>query len=730
MPFNQAFALSSILLATIAFSGLVLGQSVPLWLALPTAIIITISMLHACGVGFVRRAVTQVTVSPTLLNGLLVGAFVILLIDLIVVSQDLLPAGIHFLVVLLGVKLLTLQQRRDYRHLYAISLMAILASAALTSDAWYVPVFLLYLLAAVWTLLLYHVTQEAGETAAVASPLSTAACHTGFPACITRRFFWLTNGTAVLTVALTLALFFLIPRMGAGVLQKTSGEALRTTGFSDRVDLGTIGSVKQDPQIVMRVEMPDQTAVNKDRLYLRGLAYDQYNGQSWSHSGTRRRSLSLMADGTFLARPAGSYPPDSLSGPIRQDIMLETLDTEVLFAAPMAELVSGEFSTVQDDAMGGLRLSAPPSSRIRYSVTSHAPRLVPDEQIASTLVYPDSIRAYYLQVPAGSQLVAELAGRVSHEAMTPFARTMAIQQHLLENYGYSLEADTATLSHPLEEFLFKRKTGYCEHYATAMVVMLRTIGIPARLVTGFLATEWNEYGGYFTVRQRDAHAWVEVYFPRSGWITMDPTPTVIAAVAPSRWEPLSRFGESIRLQWDRLFIHYSAKDQLAVVHGVRESSDVMREKGSRWISALSAPVGQIFKRMTETARTFKPGFPEFVTGGIVVVLSLFCLMLRDRIALWATTHLPTSQAQLAIVQLYTRMLRTVERHGVSKPPSVTAGEFTKLVEREWKAAGPTVATITALYHQGRFSRTPLTAGELSRAAEQVGQLQSLTRVAR
>jgi hypothetical protein len=260
-----------------------------------------------------------------------------------------------------------------------------------------------------------------------------------------------------------------------------------------------------------------------------------------------------------------------------------------------------------------------------------------------------------------------------------------------------------------------------------MVVMLRTIGIPARLVTGFLATEWNEYGGYFTVRQRDAHAWVEVYFPRSGWITMDPTPTVIAAVAPSRWEPLSRFGESIRLQWDRLFIHYSAKDQLAVVHGVRESSDVMREKGSRWISALNAPIGQIVKRLTEMARTFQPGLPEFVAGGIVVGLALFFLMLRDRIALWATTHLPTSHAQLAIVQLYTRMLRTVERHGVSKPPSVTASEFAKLVEREWKAAAPIVATVTALYHQGRFSRTPLTPGELSRAAEQVGQLQSLTR---
>jgi hypothetical protein len=730
MPFDQAFALSSVLLATTAFSGLVFSQSVPLWLALPTAIILIISLLHAGKILFVRRAMAQVTVSSTLWNVLLIGAFVILLIDLTVVSRDLLPAGIHFLVVLLDIKLLTLQQRRDYRHLYAISLMAILASAALTTDAWYVPVFLLYLLAAVWTLLLYHLTQEAGGPPAVVTPSNAAACHTTSSGRITHRFFWLTNGTAVLTVALTLAIFFLIPRIGAGVLQKTSGEALRTTGFSDRVDLGTIGSVKQDPQIVMRVELPDQPAVKKDRLYLRGLAYDQYNGRSWSHSGTRRRSLSLVAEGTFLTRPAGSRLPDSQSLPIRQDILLETLDTAVLFAAPFAELVSGEFLTVQADSMSGLHLPFPPSSRIRYSVTSQVPHLAADERTASILAYPDSIRSHYLQTPVESQQIADLAHRVSQQAPTPFGRTLAIQQHLLENYRYSLEADTTTLSHPLEEFLFTRKTGYCEHYATAMVVMLRTVGIPARLVTGFLATEWNEYGSYFTVRQRDAHAWVEVYFPHSGWITMDPTPTVIAAVATTRWEPLSQLGESVRLKWDRLFIHYSGKDQLAVVHGVREGSDALRERVSGWVSLLSAPVSQVLSRLTYMARTFDPGIPGLVTGVIVVGLALLLLMLRDRIGLWATTHLPTSHQQLAIVQLYARMVRTVERYGVNKPPTATASEFARLVEREWKAAGPMVADVIALYHQGRFSRTPLTPDELSHAAEQVGRLQSLIHVAR
>jgi hypothetical protein len=730
MPFNQAFALSSIFLAATAFTGLVLAQSVPLWLALPTVLILTVSLLHAGEIHFVRQTMAWVTVSPTLGNILLISSFAILLIDLTVVSRDLLPAGIHFLVMLLAIKLLTLQQRRDYRHLYAISLMAILASAALTADAWYIPIFLLYLFAAVWTLLLYHLTQEKGETPANVTPSSTTARHGTFPSRITHRFFWSTNGTAVLAVTLTLAIFFLIPRIGAGVLQKTSGETLRTTGFSDRVDLGMIGSVKQNPQIVMRVELPDQPAVEKDRLYLRGLAYDQYNGQSWSHSATYRRSLSLMADGTFLAHPIGHRLPSSLSIPIRQDILLEPLDAAILFATPFAEFVSGEFHTVQADAMSGLHLPFPPSSRIRYSVTSQVPQLAETERSASILAYPDSIRAHYLQVPMESQQVTDLAHRVIQQATTSFEQTLAIQQHLLENYRYSLDAETATLSHPLEEFLFARKTGYCEHYATAMVVMLRAVGIPARLVTGFLATEWNEYGGYFTVRQRDAHAWVEVYFPQSGWITMDPTPTVSATIAASRWNSLSRLGESIRLQWDRIFVRYSTTDQLAIVHEVREGGDALRERVSRWASSLSAPIIQTLNRLAHMARTFHPGMLGLITGVIVVGLALFFLLLRDRIGLWATTHLPTSHSQLAIVQLYTRMLRTVEKYGVSKPPTATASEFARLVEQEWEVASPMVTDVTALYHQGRFSQTPLTSGELARAAKQVERLQSLIHAAR
>ena len=232
------------------------------------------------------------------------------------------------------------------------------------------------------------------------------------------------------------------------------------------------------------------------------------------------------------------------------------------------------------------------------------------------------------------------------------------------------------------------------------------------------------------MRQRDAHAWVEVYFPYSGWITMDPTPTVSAAVTSSRWEAFSRLMGSVGLQWDRLFVHYSAKDQLAVVRGVREGSDAVRERVSQWTSSVSIPIRQALGRLTQMARTFHPGMLGLITGVIVVGLAVLILVLRDRIGLWAATHVPITHPQLAIVQLYTRMLRMLDRHGMKKPPAATASEFSKLIERDWKAASLIVADVTALYHQGRFSRTPLTPGELSRAVEQLGRLQSLTHTVR
>ena len=725
MVFEQALRVSSVLMAATAFVGLLFARSVPPWLAVSTTGILLLILLQTIGWTYARRITDRMSASSTMWNVLLIGAFLLFLLDVTAISRELLPAGIHFLVILLGIKLFTLHQRRDYRHLYAISLMAILASAALTTDAWYVPVFLGYLMTVVWSLLLYHLTKEPPSSPATSA--GEQALHAPSSAHVTSRFFWMTNGIAVITFAMTLGIFFLLPRVSAGLLQKSRGEALKTTGFSERVDLGMIGSVKEDPHIVMRVELPNQPAAGKDRLYLRGVAYDRYTGRSWSTTNRRRRNLGLVADGTFAVNSNGTRTSPSLSEPLRQDILLEALDTSVLFAAPFAEHLSGEFPRVQADSMTGLHLPFPVSSRIRYSVTSRERQMVTEEHVTRDPNDSNSVHDRYLQLPELSHQVTELARRVTTATTNPHEKAVAIQEHLINNYRYSLDTGTEVSARPIEDFLFTRKTGYCEHYATAMVMMLRSVGIPARLVTGFLATEWNDFGQYYTVRQRDAHAWVEVYYSHSGWITMDPTPASGAASTTSGWDMLQRIGEAFRLQWDRLFIRYSARDQLAVVHSLRDSSDSARDLLSRWVTALKASSAQALEQLRTHAQAASPLALGLLTVIPGAALALLVILIKR---VWwdaLPSHRPMIRKQQHIAQLYRKMLNLMARQGLSKRPTSTPTEFLQLVRSEWSEAGSMVAELTALYCRGRFSGSSLTHEENALAVKQIRSLERLSR---
>src|SRR6476646_6228016 len=724
MIFEQALRGSAVLLAATGFLGLLLTQSIPVWLTGMTLTAMIYAVLQSVGWPAGRRGIALPAL-PLVWNALLIGAFVLFIVDLTTISRDLLPAGIHFLIILLNVKLMTLQNRRDYRHLYAISLMAVLASAALNTDLWYVSVFVLYVVTAVWSLLLYHLT---GRTAAGA-PLS-ASGPAAAPAAslrLTGRFFWLTNAIAVSTFALTLLIFFLLPRISVGILQKPRAEGLRTTGFSERVDRGMIGSVKEDPQIVMRIELPDQAASSRERFYLRGLAYDEYNGRSWSAGSRQRRSLGLVADGIFVVRSAGKRSLSSLSEPLRQDILLEALDTSVLFAAPFAESLSGEFPAVQVDSMTGLHLPYSSTSRMRYSVVSREHRILPSEQSSAALEYPAAIRDRYLQIPTHSDRIAELAYSVTRGAVSLYEKATAVLQHLLSNYAYSLEVGTTSSGQPIDEFLFTRKTGYCEHYATAMVLMLRTIGIPSRLVTGFLATEWNEFGNYYTVRQRDAHAWVEMYYPQSGWITMDPTPSNPLALAPSAWVAFQRFAESLRLHWDRVFIRYSGRDQLAIIHSLRDGSDSARDAFGQWTSAVGAASAQFVRTWAERVQTLHRTIFWALMLVLAIAVTSLILLISDRWPYGRAPQRPTARTQQQIVHVYRKMLELSARRGIRITPSTTPTEASRLVSERWVAAESTVVRLTTLYCRARFGVGSLSSQELMQAVNDLGLLKRLAR---
>lgn len=723
MPFDLALRFSSIWLASTSFIALTLVAGLPEWLAALTGAALITALLRNGGGTLAERFASTTLISPVGWNVLLIFGFLGFWADILWISGELLPAGVHFLMILMFIKLFNLAHRRDYLHLYAISLVAILASGSLTTDLWYLPIFLLYLVTGVWTLLLFQLTKRAEpatRTVALPQPSGASGSH------VTPQLFWLANGLALATFGLTLVIFFVIPRVSAGFYQKGFGENIRTSGFSETVNLGAIGPIKRDPSVVMRVELSDGAPHESGRLYLRGVAFDRYDGKSWTNRLNYRRSMSEEAIGTFVLRGSRSPAPSRLGETTRQKILLEPLDTPVIFAAPFIEQVSGKFPSVHFDQTGSVYLPFPSSSRIEYSVVSRSIPVLPVDLGSEPSLYPEVFMRHFLQIPAQSERIAVLARDITQTQRTTYEKANAIQSFLTHNFRYSLDAPLTEQDQPLEEFLFSRKTGYCEHYATAMVVMLRTIGIPARLVTGFLATEWNEYGHYYVVRQQDAHAWVEMHLPHSGWITMDPTPPSIDSVGGGSpaWHALGRIMDTIRLQWSRFFVQYSAADQLAVVRELKAEGTSARNKAFDSIGALFSPFQAMLSGMTEYASK----------GTMQLAVELLGISLIGLAVLWLGIKRPWAKGMAwtrtihddrRIVQLYGRMVKHLARKGISKLAATPPLELVRLTRERWSAAGSAVASITELYCRTRFGQIPPTREELSLAEDQLRYLMVL-----
>ena len=218
-----------------------------------------------------------------------------------------------------------------------------------------------------------------------------------------------------------------------------------------------------------------------------------------------------------------------------------------------------------------------------------------------------------------------------------------------------------------------------------MIIMLRSIGIPSRLVTGFLASEWNEFGNYYTVRQRDAHAWVEVYFPHSGWITFDPTPPVAQARHHRWWQSVEGLVDSVRLRWDRLFIQYSATDQLAVLQGVREGGDALRNTLS---DSLASGLGPLIDRLRTTLTAMAAvNIKQAAFMLVLMMTGLFLLMVVLLKKPWRNSleEHRSSAHQLFAVRVYGQMTDCLTSRGIRKSAHKTPAEFVRQVEREWAA---------------------------------------------
>ena len=605
----------------------------------------------------------------------------------------------HLIVFLSAVKLLQVKKDRDWVFLYLISFFEVLLAAGLSFSPVFLGTLTLYLLCGICAVTAFEIQKARrslaySETRLLVPPDSRVFKKAG------RRFWrnpeaarlpFVAIGLLLFIFALALPLFLIAPRSGAAALTRSGGGLSNFIGFSENVTLGQIGTLKQDDGLVMRVRIIDETPRD---LRWRGVALDEFTGKAWKKSiQARQNELINDRGGLFQFGTA-----QSIHRLTRQTFFLEPLESAVLFAAPRVVAIQGDLPFVRVDEEGSVQSRRRDFERIMYTAISdtNEPRM--DELREDRHPYPISYYRY-LQLPDDidpriETLATALVLRAN--ASNRYDTAKAIEAHLQTQYGYSLEMKAGGPD-PLADFLFNVKAGHCEYYSTAMAVLLRSRGIAARVVNGFLPGEYNEAAGAYTVRQSDAHSWVEVYFPETrSWVTFDPTPSA------GRTEPvrtgitaqLQKYAEALELLWFQYVVGYDKQEQ-------RSLATSLHNQVFDYARALTNLLEAVKGYLTGNVLVFVTGVFGLALIGFVV---LFGKRVWHRIRTGKIRETEEGRTY-SNVQFYERLISAMEQRGLPRDRHLTPLEFANnLKSRE-------ALIITRAYNRVRFGRQRLSASE-------------------
>jgi transglutaminase-like putative cysteine protease len=316
------------------------------------------------------------------------------------------------------------------------------------------------------------------------------------------------------SLPLMLILFIFVPRMGP-IWHNPFSSKQGLTGLSDVMSPGDIAQLTKSNELAFRVEFEKGVRPAQSTLYWRALVLDQFDGRTWRKSYDDKRIR--FAPQSFWYAAEG----DAITYHIIQEATEKTWLFGLAWPVPETENTgrTHDFRLVSRTKLLG---------SLRYKVTSYPDAKVDQKGLRSWE------RARYLTLPeAENQATHQWVADLKKSYQEDQALINVLMQHFRqEPFYYSLNPEPLGSNNTIDRFLFKTKTGFCAHYSGALVYALRAAGIPARMVTGYQGGEWNQEGEYLTVRQYDAHAWVEAWLQNEGWISLDPT----AMVAPERIE--------------------------------------------------------------------------------------------------------------------------------------------------------------------------------------------------
>jgi hypothetical protein len=686
-------------------------------------------------------------------------------------------ALVHMTLFVSAAKLFQNKRDRDWVFLYLIAFFQMLLAAGLTFNATFVASLALFLFFFISTLAAFEIRRARREVspleeetiASLKQPqrvkyrMNDALVRAGRSSRV-RYLFGASFAQIVIVAALTLPFFFLIPRFGGGGLARGFGEGDRVTGFSDRVELGDVASIKKKLRVVMRVRLD-----HRPPRYLRwrGVALETYDGRAWNLSSDpenpRRREPTeqgrisdqgAAADSRFIRdhvldrtrveqefearlRAAGST--------IEQMIVLEPLSTDTLFAAQKAYRLRGPLGTIVKDKLTDALSATGLKGRTSYVVSSDLS--VPSEQelrLDTPASSPENIKRVCLQgVHKLDPRISQLAHEITRNSPTPYDKARAIETYLKTAFRYTLNLKP-TEGDPLAEFLFETREGHCEYFATAMVLMLRTLEIPARIVNGFQMGEYNELNDMYIVRESDAHSWVEACFPRTrSWIEFDPTPSagINDYSQGGLWAQLRKYADAMEVFWLDYIVTLDSDEQASIMVDLQHRLLIVKDRLLGYYLGAKVWIRSLLNRMIIERRWTATELFELLAAFALLVSSLTAMYVvvsyRKRRGRPATGYgpwwhrlfiLPTWRRRLkrrdyrqSAVLFYEQMLAIARRAGLIKQPYETPVEFAI-------ASGlSSIREITTLYNRVRFGGGPLDESETRRVLDLLAELKKNVR---
>ena len=695
MTFAQYFKASSYCLIGSGFAAVAATGAVDL------ISIILFSIVFICS-WFVDTARLRQIIPTWVLNCLALAYVFFFAVDHRLLRHSFVVNILHLLFFAAAVKLLTRSKDRDYLQLYLISFAELLAASTLTVNIAFILCFLVFLVSGIGTLVLFEMRRSNArmQDEAKVQPFVVPRALRGtglelfspFPAGLLSA---MVIGMTLLILVGAIPLFFLLPRVTLGLYRQPSGNTQFISGFSDRVELGQIGLIKQSDAVVMRVKTDKSPSELPPDLKWRGLAFDNYDGRSWRRSDQGRRGV--LTEGQFYKLE------NSVQGThlIRQTFFIEALSTDVVFATHKVLAVSRDVGFLQRDSAESLYTVQHLRKKLRYVAFSDPIRPDPANIYDQAPISPEILNTY-LQVPSEDPRVADLAKRVTKTVKGRYAKAQALEQYLRSNYSYSLVLrGTPNSKDPLAMFLFDVRQGHCEYFASAMTVMLRQIGIPARLVNGFRAGEYNSIGNNWTVRQYNAHSWVEAYFPPYGWVEFDPTPPDPQHPRTAFMRMISDMTEAIDLWWWEGVVNYDSSKQYRVIaalytgmdnfqHNVKDLLAFVYEQGR-----IGAGLVHFHSLAPAIGRRWALWTPWFAVAVLLLIKPV-----RRRIIGMTKRSLYRNNSRVVATSFYGEALNLLRAYGLKRNREQTPMEFARSLGSH--PAGTSFLALTRIYNAVRF----------------------------